>query len=369
MPLFPDTLIQNVMRNQCWNYLYTFLELFTYRLHHVNCAYRIQLLKHIFSKSYFSQINHVQLFTCIESTALKIIMGFNSAEFLTLPALIQSRLSDSLSFLPPDSEELHKIFVLSLARAFHITGSETLSAAWVNEILATIKGNLSTNLTWPEYTMKCFPSVISKFYESPENSMPRESNMEQLRLAVDEEYRKWKSMTNEIDMLKHFTAPGAPPLFLCVLYKLLLDQESISTTAYKILDRIGVRVQSVQLRTFADFLVGVFGNVVGERFTLFMETLNSFIWKFHVVPFDRILLCLTLRNFEGNEAQICFFIIQQLMLSTKTSEFKHWVHEFVENSPEHWKENNWANVQAFHLVNQCTAVVCGTGECNKLSRF
>jgi hypothetical protein len=52
------------------------------------------------------------------------------------------------------------------------------------------------------------------------------------------------------------------------------------------------------------------------------------------------LLLKALRTNEGNEAQVCFFIIHLLML--KPPEFRNRIIEFVkDNSPEHWKQSNW----------------------------
>ncbi|KAG8223893.1 hypothetical protein J437_LFUL004729 [Ladona fulva] len=63
------------------------------------------------------------------------------------------------------------------------------------------------------------------------------------------------------------------------------------------------------------------------------------IWKYNIVTIDRLVLCLALRTQEGSEAQVCFFIIQLLLL--KAAEFRNRVQEFVkENSPEHWKQSN-----------------------------
>lgn len=47
-----------------------------------------------------------------------------------------------------------------------------------------------------------------------------------------------------------------------------------------------------------------------------------------------------LRTCEGSEAQVCFYVIQMLLM--KAHEFRNRVVEFVkENSPDHWKQNNW----------------------------
>ncbi len=65
-----------------------------------------------------------------------------------------------------------------------------------------------------------------------------------------------------------------------------------------------------------------------------IEAMNSMIWKYSVVPLDRLILCMVLRTNEGNEAQVCFFIIQLLLL--KPQEFRMRLSELVRTmSPEH----------------------------------
>lgn len=47
-----------------------------------------------------------------------------------------------------------------------------------------------------------------------------------------------------------------------------------------------------------------------------------------------------MRSHEGNEAQVCYFIIQLLLL--KPNDFRNRVNDFVkENSPEHWLQSDW----------------------------
>lgn len=70
--------------------------------------------------------------------------------------------------------------------------------------------------------------------------------------------------------------------------------------------------------------------------------LNDMVWKYNIVTLDRLILCLAMRSHEGNEAQVCYFIIQLLLL--KPNDFRNRVSDFVkENSPEHWLQNDWHN--------------------------
>jgi mediator of RNA polymerase II transcription subunit 23 len=230
----------------------------------------------------------------MENTALKLILGLSSAEVLSIPQYSRFQ-NEPKSLLSTESEELNKALVLTLARAIHVTGSETLSASWIKEILSSIMQN--TPISWSSFTLLCFPNVISEFYQQ----FPvQKENKAQLKRSVEEEYRKWKTMSNENDMLKHFSLQETPPLFLCLLWKMLLENDRINPIAYKILDRIGARALSSHMRTFADFLVFEFANLVGgQHVNKFIDALNDLIWKCHVLTLDRLLLCLALRSFEG----------------------------------------------------------------------
>lgn len=57
-----------------------------------------------------------------------------------------------------------------------------------------------------------------------------------------------------------------------------------------------------------------------------------------------------MRSHEGNEAQVCYFIIQLLLL--KPNDFRNRVSDFVkENSPEHWLQSDWhTKHMSYHKV-------------------
>lgn len=112
---------------------------------------------------------------------------------------------------------------------------------------------------------------------------------------------------------------------------------------FRILERIGARAQSSHLRKLCDYLVFEMSNPATGAHAYVnkcVDTINDMIWKYNIVTIDRLVLCLVLRPHEGSEAQIGFFVIQLLLL--KTTEFRNRLSEFViENSPEHWKQDNW----------------------------
>ena len=40
-------------------------------------------------------------------------------------------------------------------------------------------------------------------------------------------------MNNENDIIAHFSVPGTPPLFLCLLWKMIHETDRIGPIAYK----------------------------------------------------------------------------------------------------------------------------------------
>lgn len=108
----------------------------------------------------------------------------------------------------------------------------------------------------------------------------------------------------------------------------------------RILEGISARALSANLRKLCDYLVSEVNSINGKEFIhKCVDSINNMIWKYNVVTIDRVVLCLVLRTQEGNEARVCFLIIQLLLL--KTSELRNRVTEFCKENPDHWKQNNW----------------------------
>ncbi|KAJ8033690.1 Mediator of RNA polymerase II transcription subunit 23 [Holothuria leucospilota] len=322
-----------VVDSHAWGSLHSLLELINYRIHHIQPHYRIQLLCSLHSLSNLPQTNHNQLYHCIESTALKIITSLGSSE-------VQPQLSrfhnDPKQLLSTESEELNRALVLTLARAIHVTGSETLSGTWCRGILEKLQTNTPHN--WASHTLKCFPSSLQQFFEQ---NMAQTENRAGLKELVDESFRNWSALGTDQDKVAYFTGQGVSPFFLCIVWKILLETEHIPGIIVKILEQMGPGSMSAQIRCFADYLVQEFSTSAGgQHINKCVEKLNDMVWKLNIVTLDKLVLCLALRSHEGNEAQVCFFIIQLLIL--KPNEFRSRVIDFVkDNSPEHWTQSDW----------------------------
>ncbi|XP_059618578.1 mediator of RNA polymerase II transcription subunit 23 [Phlebotomus argentipes] len=342
---FLTQLLPTVFKSHAWGILYTLLEMFSYRMHHIQPHYRVQLLSHLHSLAAVPHTNQMQLHLCVESTALRLITGLGSAEVQPQISRYLSEPKTPSSLVSAESEELNRVLILTIARSMHITGiGNDPSSSWCRELLTGIMQN--TPHSWASHTLHCFPPVLNEFFT--QNTTPKE-NKQMLKKAVEEDYRNWTSMSNENDIIAHFSAAATPPLFLCLLFKMIYETDGISPVAYKILERIGARGLSVHLRKLSDYIVfEVQNSSVGAHVNKCVDTINDMIWKYHIVTIDRLVLCLALRTQEGNDAQVSFFIVQLVLL--KSTDFRNRLQEFVkENSPEHWKQSNWHEKHlAFH---------------------
>ncbi|XP_074597338.1 mediator complex subunit 23 [Brevipalpus obovatus] len=337
--LFIHQTLSSVVRAQALGTLHVLLEMFVYRPHHTHASYKAQFLNHLHCLPGFP-FSNIQFHLSLESFALKLIMGLTNTEVLQI-SQIKLREEPKMK-TSNESEELNKVFILTLARTIHVTGYDSLIDG-CKELLQTVMQ--STPLTWSSFTLECFPSAVAEYYQQIGTT---KENNSQLAQSVDEEHRKWITMNNDIDIINNFSVQNTPPLFLCLLWKMLLEDDRIDPIAFKILDRIGAKALSSHVRTLADYLVLEFSKVRGQGVNRYFEKLNDLIWKNHIITLDRLLLCLTLRAYEGNEAQVSLFIIQMLLITC--NEFQNRVNDFVQEiSPEYWKHLDWQEKHAaFH---------------------
>ncbi|KAK7100374.1 mediator of RNA polymerase II transcription subunit 23-like isoform X2 [Littorina saxatilis] len=342
---FISQLLPTVVEHQALGILHTLLEMFSYRLHHTQIHYRVQLLSHLYTLASIQQANQNQLHLCVESTALRLITSLGSSEVQPQLSRIATESKGSQNILTGESEELNRALVLTLARAMEITGvygQDSFPMAWCKDILTSIQEH--TPMGWSSATLQYFPASLAEFFRE---KAPPPENKAQLKNTVDTEYAKWRSMANDNDIIAHFTMQGTPPLFLCIIWKNILDENRVPSVAYKVLDRLGPRALSGHLRRFCDYLAFELANSTSNLFGRYFEALSDMMWKYNILTIDRFFLCLVLRNLEDTEAQVRFIIIQYLITR---NEFKSRVVDFVrENSPEHWRQNNWHEKHmAFH---------------------
>ena len=327
-------LLVTAWKYQAWNVFHSLLEMFSYRLNHFPSHFRVQLLSQMHSLYSQPQTNTNQLQLCIESTVLRLILSLSSGEIMTIPTLTRYQ-NETKSLISTESEELNKVLILTLARAIHVTKSETLSADWCKELLSNI--SQITPIAWSSSTLQCFPPVIRDFYAKVP---PLKDHKAPLKQKVEEEYRKWISMSNENELVSYFSQHSNPPFFFCLVWKMLTETDCFNPVAYKVRDKIGCRGLMNHLRCFVDYLVSEISTAGSQQLNKYIEALNDICWKHHLVTLDRLMLCFVLRNFEGNEAHVCLFTIQHLLL--KTNDFKCRVEDYGrDNSPDYWKQSNW----------------------------
>ncbi|XP_074000495.1 mediator of RNA polymerase II transcription subunit 23 isoform X7 [Numenius arquata] len=156
---FISQLLPTVFKSHAWGILHTLLEMFSYRMHHIQPHYRVQLLSHLHSLAAVPQTSQNQLHLCVESTALRLITALGSSE---VQPQFTRFLSDPKTVLSAESEELNRALILTLARATHVTdfftGSDSIQGTWCKDILQTIMSFTPHN--WASHTLSCFPAPL-----------------------------------------------------------------------------------------------------------------------------------------------------------------------------------------------------------------
>ncbi|XP_044773619.1 mediator of RNA polymerase II transcription subunit 23 isoform X7 [Neomonachus schauinslandi] len=156
---FISQLLPTVFKSHAWGILHTLLEMFSYRMHHIQPHYRVQLLSHLHTLAAVAQTNQNQLHLCVESTALRLITALGSSE---VQPQFTRFLSDPKTVLSAESEELNRALILTLARATHVTdfftGSDSIQGTWCKDILQTIMSFTPHN--WASHTLSCFPGPL-----------------------------------------------------------------------------------------------------------------------------------------------------------------------------------------------------------------
>lgn len=116
-------LLPTVFKSQSWSILHTLLEMLSYRMHHIQPSYRVQLLSHLHSLASVPHTNQTQLHLCVETTALRLISGLGSAEVQPQLSRYFADPKPSGSIISAENEELNRALILTIARSMHITGS------------------------------------------------------------------------------------------------------------------------------------------------------------------------------------------------------------------------------------------------------
>ena len=167
---FLNQLLPVVFKHNCWGVLHMLLEMFAYRLHHIQAQFRLSLLSHLqlglITGNHSVMNKHPQLQVCVESTILRLITGLGNAE-IAQPKNQPPQLK-STNVLYGESEELNRVVVLTLARAIHINGLEQQSSAWVKEVLTNIMEK--TPHSWPSQTLQSFPLLLQEFFKASSNN-------------------------------------------------------------------------------------------------------------------------------------------------------------------------------------------------------
>ncbi|KAL5478126.1 hypothetical protein EMCRGX_G025007 [Ephydatia muelleri] len=330
-------LIPAVFKTQSWHVLHALLELIAYRGVHLQLQFsmKFQMLQQFQTVAGVNMIPN-QLFVSVETAVLRIIKGLNTPEFLI--QLAKQCATDPKVLLSADSEELNKVFVLIVAQTVHIANMDTSS--WLDLFMKAVQ--TATPHAWSESAQQFFPQP---FHQHCFFSLPTDHRTILIN-KVDEELRRYKSKNSDAELLQVFNETDSSAFFYCVLWRLLLDTGSIPTICLKIV-LLGVpKKQGAQVRKLVDYVV--YTNTSNTQLNNVATKFNELVWKYNIICLDRLVLCMVLRRYDGQDAQVCFAILRHLLLVPQ--EFSQRVSFFVrEVPPNYWEVPSWDQKHAVYL--------------------
>jgi len=346
MRVFITQLLPMALKNKAWGILHTLLEMLSYRLHHIQLHYRMNLLTHLHTVAMVTA-DKTQLPLCVQHTSLRLIMDFGNTD-IQMQLSMQRIATDPEKMLSKDCEELNRVLIITIARAMQITSAEGLPFTWCEGVLKEAM-NVSAHSKvqqWSASTLSFFPHSIQQFYQM--NQTKTDPTGKLLMEKIEKHYRKIKSFGTDEELVINYctdTEPALPEIFLCIMWKMMVENGRLLPICYQILMKLRSKALSNHLNVFSDFIVYEFkmfisGAQVSQQLSKRFQYLNELIWKYNVIQLDRLILSLALRPHEEKNSQICFYIVKILLL--QRNEFKTRVKAFVsENSPQHWRQTDW----------------------------
>ncbi|CAK9302294.1 unnamed protein product [Gordionus sp. m RMFG-2023] len=418
---FITHLLPNIFKNQCWSAVFSLLEMFNHRLHYIQPHYKFQMLSYLHSLMYhlsmaacrvngISNLNinqMLQLHSCMENLVLHIVSGLNNFEIQPQISRFQG---DYKNIISTYSEELNKVLVLTLAKAIHFTGGhENLSGTWFYDLMNTIMHQTPHN--WSNHTLYHFPlsldfvnttadvtnylsslltntSLADDNYSSPKAlilclvwklGVERKLNKKQLEVNTGEN----TNINPNIDM---------PDYDGQAIKNLLYSCENIGNSQS---NNLFLSI-SLLTRLFAEYLISEFSNCTTSStnylnklptvddnqkvssntatnnnmnhnqnalmVSKYLESLNELIWVKGLIPLDRLLLVLILKdnpsvnntnkfsdshnisnsnNIQNISSQMALFIAQLLLLKPPDFLSQRYNDFLITYPHNHWVYQDW----------------------------
>ena len=81
------------------------------------------------------------------------------------------------------------------------------------------------------------------------------------------------------------------------------------------MEKLGAKQLTSHLRSFCDLVVNEFNKSGTEAGHLSkrINAITSMIWKYNIIPPDKLMLCLVLRTYEGNKSHVSLSTLASLV--------------------------------------------------------
>eukprot|EP00116_Pleurobrachia_bachei_P000688 sb/3460950/ len=325
-------------------------EMFIHRLQYMHqTGIRVTMLTHLQTLSQNSQqrVGHQpQLLYLSESYIVRLMQLFSNHDHQRISSSTQN-----LKILSTSSEEINKIFLLSLAREAIVSGNRNTQLG--KSFFDFMTHHTPGWVEWSPMTSKHFPPFIANYITNhPQNNpqqqqpgyppAPQSQPPVNLPYLVTEEVNRVNQHGMKQDLAKHFREKDNNNIFLCLMLRKNIEVDVMPNYAAKVTSSWDAATMKQQLRNLVDFIVIEITNSKGSviLFSKISQILTNFVFNYHIVPFDTLILVLMLRKYTEQDAIIAYYLVFHLLV--KRGHLKERVERFLSRaSPEFWKIRDW----------------------------
>ncbi|OWA51923.1 Mediator of RNA polymerase II transcription subunit 23 [Hypsibius exemplaris] len=301
----------------------------------------------------FQPTGSIQALVYMYQVIMRSIQSFNVEDFSTR----NSHLSVPALYLP-ESEEITRLLLLTIFRLTSIVGLDQPMLQFLNNHLASVQEGLPH--TWGHQILSTLPENVRTFYGMV--PPPAKFDKKSISGLVEEFVRRLRAANTDQEVRRVFeTLNGKPVLIYCVIWRqLVLNSESGDLAAANavpfkgphytavILEKQPLKMQMTALRFLMDYVIADIRQMVTvEQISRQCECLSLMVWKYHILPFDRVLLVTLLRHFGDDNSLVSVLCVH---LFCKAPEFLARLAETVNLIPPvYWQaENYFDQVVAYH---------------------
>ncbi|GAV07134.1 hypothetical protein RvY_17010 [Ramazzottius varieornatus] len=276
----------------------------------VNWKGNILLISAAMNQQYNVAIAHPRISLYICQTMLRLIQSFNVDDFIQP----RSHLAE-IRLYAAESEELTRLMLLKLVHLMHIIGLDQSTIHFLTTHFTAVQHVVPH--AWSAHIVATFPQPLIDLYAT--FVVPGRPDKKQLVATIENLANKLRTVNSDADVQTVYKQMPGPPFILSLVFRQILSNEASNSTEHfkggplvaQVMEKMQVKIQMAAVRLLLDYMT-----TEGSRTPMvaLSGALSSMIWKYNLLPLDRVILVALLRPTENvQEAQLLLALVQSLL--------------------------------------------------------